>query len=122
MKFIVAALLLLGLQSGPSSVDAVVKRSSQYVDTYMKELGSIIGEEQYAQDALWEDRDTRGRKLKAVRGRRMISDFMTLPVGNQYVGARHVRQVDDITLDPQYRGFWRQAFDEKTAEGREQLL
>jgi hypothetical protein len=26
--------------------------------------------------------------------------------------------VDDVTLDPQYRGFWRQAFDDKTAEGR----
>jgi len=121
MKLLAAAFLLLGLQSTASSVDAVVKRASQYVDTYMKEFGSIIGEEHYGQAAIWEDRDLEGRKISANRTRRMVSDFMTIPVGKEYFGVRHVRQVDDITLDPQYRSFWREAFDETTSDGRDAL-
>src|SRR5262245_46287632 len=112
MKLLTAVFLFLGLQSTSSAVDPIVVRASRYVDGYMKELAAIIGEEQYVQEALWEDRQGRGRRrLKSHRGRRMVSDFLTVPVGGEYVGMRHVREVDDVPLDPQYRGFWREAFD-----------
>ena len=121
MGFLAVALLVLGFQSAPSPVDTVVKRASQYVDVYMRELGSIIGEEQYNQEALWQDEDMRSHKIRSQRARRTVSDFLALPVGAEYIGVRHVRQVDDVTLDPLYRGFWRESFDESTAEGRQQL-
>ena len=35
-------------------LDTVVKRASAYTDDYMKELGSVVGEEQYNQEAAWE--------------------------------------------------------------------
>lgn len=120
MKLYLAALLLLGLQGNPP-VETVVQRASRYVDTYMKDLGSIVGEEVYVQEATWGDLDLRRRPLRSQRARTMVSDFLALPVGDQYVGVRHVRKVDDVPLDPLYRSYWRESFDESTAEGRDGL-
>src|SRR5262249_36901927 len=55
------------------------------------------------------------------RERQLVSDFMTVPIGQTWVGIRHVREVDGIVLDPLYRGVWREAFDESTSAGRQQF-
>jgi len=116
MKLLAAALLFLAFQDGRSEIDTVMQRASAYVDGYLKELGTIIGEEQYNQGAQWADGGS-----KAHRERRLISDFMTVPIGDEWIGIRHVRKIDDITLDPMFRGVWREAFDEATSNGRQQL-
>jgi VWFA-related protein len=116
MKFLAAAFLLLTLQGEHNETDIVIHRASAYVDVYMKQLGTIIGEEQYNQEAQWTDARSRSH-----RERRLISDFLTVPVGKEWIGIRHVRKVDDIALDPLYRGVWREAFDESTSQGRQQL-
>jgi len=118
----VAALLVFSFQGAQSQLDVVVKRASRYVDTYMKQLGSITGEERYFQTAAWEDRDTRNRKITTSRTRQLVSDILTVPIGEEWIGIRHVRQIDDVTLDPMYRGFWRERFDESTPKGRADLL
>ena len=121
MRLLGVAVLLFMLQGARNQPDAVVKRASVYVDGYMKDLGSIVGEERYYQEARWEDRDMDRKRLRSRRGRQLVSDILTVPVGKEWIGIRHVREVDGITLDPQYRGFWRETFDESTADGREKL-
>src|SRR5262245_15559627 len=113
---VAAAVLLFSLQSTPSELDRVVKRASVYADQYMKDFGTIAGEERYFQTAAWEDINVRGRPLRSARQRSMVSDFLSLPVANTWIGFRHVREVDGVTLDPLHRPVLRDAFDETTAE------
>ncbi len=121
MRFVVYSLLLLTLQSSQTELDQVVTRASAYADAYLKRLGSITGEEHYLQEAAWEDLSTKGRPIRSHRQREMVSDFLTVPVGSTWIGIRHVREVDGITLDPLHRDVWREAFDESTSNGRQQL-
>jgi VWFA-related protein len=121
MRAVVVGLLLFSLQSRSTGIDRVVQRASVYANEYLQQLGSVVGEERYVQEAAWEDFDAKGRRIRSHRERQMVSDLLSIPVGETWIGFRHVRQVDGITLDPLYRGFVRGAFDEKTAEGRKQL-
>jgi VWFA-related protein len=52
----------------------------------------------------------------------MLSDFMLMPIGDTWIGFRHVREVDGVVLDPLYKGVARQEFDETIPKGRHQLL
>ena len=53
MRLLGVAVLLFMLQGARNQPDAVVKRASVYVDGYMKDLGSIVGEERYYHEARW---------------------------------------------------------------------
>jgi VWFA-related protein len=114
-------LMLFSFQASQSGPDSVIQRASVYAQNYLEQMGSVIGEERYLQEAGWEDFNSKGRKLRSHRERQMVSDFLTVPVGNGWVGFRHVREVDGVTLDPLYKGVIRESFNESTAAGREQL-
>jgi hypothetical protein len=64
----------------------VLERAQKYVAAYEAQLGTLIGEEDYVQDAEW----------KGVRSleRRMSSDFLLTRIGPAWVGARNVLRVD----------------------------
>src|SRR5215471_18997710 len=121
MSALVIVLMLSSFQSRQNRADAVMLRASDYARKYLAQMGSIIGEEHYLQEAVWEDEDAQRRILRSHRRRQMVSDFLTVPIGDSWVGLRHVREVDGITLDPLYKGVIREAFDETTDEGRQQL-
>jgi VWFA-related protein len=121
MRFLLPILFLLAMPSSQTELDEVIQRSSAYADAYVEQLGSLTGEERYLQEAAWEDISTKGRIIRSHRQRQMTSDFLTVPVGSTWIGMRHVREVDGMTLDPLHRGLWREAYDESTANGRQQL-
>src|SRR5262249_16978376 len=118
MGALIVGLLLFSFQSRQTATDQVVKRASIYANEYLQQLRSVVGEERYLQEAGWETFAGNGRN---ERERRMVSDFLSVPVGQTWIGFRHVREVDGITLDPLYRGVVREAFDETTEDGRRQL-
>src|SRR5215467_3211673 len=121
MRALIVGLLLFAFQSRQTQIDQIVKRASVYANEYLQQLGSVVGEERYVQEAAWQDFERNNRKIRSHREREMVSDFLSVPVGETWIGFRHVREVDGITLDPLYRGVEREAFDEKTSEGRRQL-
>jgi VWFA-related protein len=121
MRTTIITLLILTVQSSGTDVESLMKRASVYANEYMQQLGSIVGQESYVQEARWEDLDNHDRTLHAHRERTMVSDFLSLPIGQTWIGFRHVRQVDGIAVDPLYKDVVRQVFDETTSEGRQQL-
>ena len=86
----VAALLVLfvlgGVAAGQGQVDSssldlatVLERAGRYVADYEGQLGTVIGEEEYVQNAAWLGGNTPPTVVKRER-RRLASDFLLLQV------------------------------------------
>ena len=105
----VAALLVLfvlggvaaGQESGDSNaidLDTVLERAGRYVADYEGQLGTVIGEEEYVQNAAWLGGNTPPTVVKRER-RRLASDFLLLQVRARWYGVRNVLRVDGVPVE-----------------------
>jgi VWFA-related protein len=118
-------LLAIALLSAPlvpgseaqGGLDVVIRRVSRYVDFYLKDLGGIIGEESLVRKT---QVGSPGHDVK--RERRLVSDFRTTPVGDDWLGMRRVREIDGVRIDPMFQGRLGEPFDLLTPAGRAQRI
>ena len=105
----VAALLVLfvlgGVAAGQGQVDSssldlatVLERAGRYVADYEGQLGTVIGEEEYVQNAAWLGGNTPPTVVKRER-RRLASDFLLLQVRARWYGVRNVLRVDGVPVE-----------------------
>jgi hypothetical protein len=73
-----------------ADLKTVLERAQSYVAAYEEQLGSVIGEEDYKQTAVW---DQRGRGTRIQR-RNMSSDFLLTRIGKEWFGVRNVLVVN----------------------------
>lgn len=103
MKTIAGTLVVLGAAAVAAGaargqddrdLETVLDRAAAYVDAYEDELGMIVGEEEYVQNATWMSRAARPPVVVDRERRRMSSDFLLLPVRDRWYGVRSVLRVD----------------------------
>ena len=82
----------------PVDLGMVLERAETYVSEYEQQLGMIIGEENYVQNATWM---TRGfpNSVAQRQQRRLRSDFLLLPILEQWYGVRNVLRVDGLPVE-----------------------
>ncbi len=104
---------------------AVIRRATEYVGKYEANLGNLIGTENYVQSATWQslsesnDSYTRQGPIQpsvsstAVKkiDRRMLSDFLLIQVGPQWVPLREVNELNGAKV----RNELQSPFDESPA-------
>jgi hypothetical protein len=131
--------MIVAMQSKDTpTLEQVIQRTVTYVDTYTKALGNVVGEERYVQKAIYLGASTRrperaldasaavgttsitieNRYVEATRQRHTVADFRTTSVGEEWVGIRHVREVDGLLVDPSFSGRLGETFDLSSPEGR----
>ncbi|MBI4471871.1 MAG: hypothetical protein HY646_04325 [Acidobacteria bacterium] len=94
-------------------LEEVISRAVEYAKAYEAQLGSLIGEEEYVQNAAW--RSPAGRNLIARRQqRRLSSDFLILQVGPEWIGVRNVNRADGTSVKKKVEDF-QQVFDDSSA-------
>jgi hypothetical protein len=91
-------LICCGLAAGARAqvapnLKAVMERAQDYIAAYEEQLGTLIGEEEYNQTAIWDASRPGGLRVGSRR-RRLISDFLLVRVGETWFGARNVQRVD----------------------------
>jgi hypothetical protein len=107
IAFLFAAISLawiIGVQASGEedpSLKVILERAGKYVAAYEEQLGAIIGEEDYVQDAEWTKRPIGSRTAH----RHMNSDFLLVRVGSTWVGVRDVKQVDQQGVSNQPADF-----------------
>lgn len=96
---------LVGIASGQEGgdsnrldLDTVMARATGYVSDYEEQLGTLIGEEEYVQDAAWLG-PTFPRTIVARDRRRLSSDFLLLQVRERWYGVRNVLRVDGVPVE-----------------------
>ncbi len=82
-----------------TELDTILDRAASYVDAYEEELGMIVGEEEYVQNATWMSRSARPPVVVGRERRRLQSDFLLLPVEDRWYGVRSVLRVDGNPVD-----------------------
>ena len=86
----------------PISLDQVLSHASEYVIAYEAQLETIIGEEEYLQQAEWRTQRSigLGTTWKVDKERRLLSsDFLLMPIEGRWYGVRNVRQVDGLPVE-----------------------
>ena len=74
---------------------SALQRATEYVTQYEAELGNLIGNEEYVQNAAWLAPTGRGNPMVAKRlQRRVSSDFLIIQVGPEWAALRKANRVD----------------------------
>jgi chromate transporter len=71
----------------------VLERAQSYLTAFEEQLGTLIGEEDYRQTAIWDGRKPGGFRV-GEQQRRLTSDFLVTRVGEHWFGVRNVLMVD----------------------------
>jgi hypothetical protein len=72
-----------------------LERAQSYVAVYAGQLGAIIGEEGYVQNAEWRTPRALDRGQRVARAqRRLSSEFLLVRIEGSWFGARNVHRVD----------------------------
>src|SRR5215813_11214849 len=79
------------MQTAPD-ISVVIERTSAYVTNYLRELGSVVGNEISIRKVQQMD--------KSTRERRFVADFRTTFAGDHWIGLRQFRLVDGVEVDP----------------------
>ena len=106
MRRLGCVILFLTCCVGAQHIDAqavpdlktVLDRTRSYVSAYEEQLGTLIGEEDYKQTAVW-DNARPGSLRVGTMHRRLSSDFLLTRVGNEWFGVRNVREIDQKRID-----------------------
>ncbi len=89
-------------------LESVTALASRYVADYEQQLGALIAEEDYVQDAEWV-RPTLGRRGSSSyiekKERHLRSDFLILRAGGLWVGFRNVLEVDGVEVEARGEDF-----------------
>jgi hypothetical protein len=80
-----------------SELDVVLENAQTYVAEYEESLGMVIGEEEYVQNATWMV-GRFPRRVGSTERRRLKSDFLLLPILDEWYGVRNVLSVDGIAV------------------------
>jgi len=85
-------------ESQPVALGTVLERAVTYVSEYEELLGMIIGEEEYVQNATWMRAGPPSRVTRRQQ-RRLRSDFLLLPILEEWYGVRNVLRVDGLRVE-----------------------
>src|SRR5688572_15384584 len=94
--FLMILLVLPALsRQNSSELDGVLQRAIEYVAQYEEQLGNLIGNEEYVQNAAWLITGGRGYpQVGKKMQRRTSSDFLIIQVGSEWAAIRKVNRVD----------------------------
>jgi len=80
-------------------LDTVLSHAIHYVADYEAQLGNLIGEEDYIQNAAWAGASGRySGATSQKKQRRLESDFLILQVGKEWIGVRNVNKLDGFSV------------------------
>ena len=120
-----SVLTIIGAIPGHAQdVETVTARASRYVFDYEEQLGSIIAEEQYTQDARWlrPALGRRGSPRIEEPARELRSDYLILRAGGLWLGFRNVLEVDGQEVADnrkEFEQFFRETSELTTAQLRD---
>jgi len=101
---------------------SVLQRATEYVTQYEAELGNLIGNEEYVQNAAWLAPTGRGNPMVAKRlQRRVSSDFLIIQVGPEWAALRKANRVDGSKVKETEPAF-EDAFDNSPEANQKRLL
>jgi hypothetical protein len=98
---------------GEPGLKTVMERAQNYVESYEKQLGTLIGQEDYSQTAKWDDHTAvvNGIRRSGIRvgtqRRSMSSDFLLTRIDGQWFAVRNVLSVDRRRVDGKQPDFAR---------------
>ena len=101
---------------------SALQRATEYVTQYEAELGNLIGNEEYVQNAAWLAPTGRGNPMVAKRlQRRVSSDFLIIQVGPEWAALRKANRVDGSKVKETEPAF-EDAFDNSPEANQKRLL
>ena len=101
---------------------SALQRATEYVTQYEAELGNLIGNEEYVQNAAWLAPTGRGNPMVAKRlQRRVSSDFLIIQVGPEWAALRKANRVDGSKVKETEPAF-EDAFDNSSEANQKRLL
>ena len=101
---------------------SALQRATEYVTQYEAELGNLIGNEEYVQNAAWLAPTGRGNPMVAKRlQRRVSSDFLIIQVGPEWAALRKANRVDGSKVKETEPAF-EDAFDNSPEANHKRLL
>ena len=101
---------------------SALQRATEYVTQYEAELGNLIGNEEYVQNAAWLEPTGRGNPMVAKRlQRRVSSDFLIIQVGPEWAALRKANRVDGSKVKETEPAF-EDAFDNSSEANQKRLL
>lgn len=108
--------LAIGVPATAQDLESVTKAASEYVTDYEQDLGALIAEEDYSQDAEWvrPSRTVAGSTYIDKQERHLLSDFLILRAGGLWVGFRNVLEVDGVGVeerDEEFERFFRESVE-----------
>src|SRR3989442_4274976 len=122
---VLAALVAVVASSQPQSsheLISVLQRATEYVTQYEAELGNLIGNEEYVQNAAWLAPTGRGNRMVAKRlQRRVSSDFLIIQVGPEWAAFRKANRVDGSKVKETEPAF-EDAFENSPEANQKRLL
>lgn len=121
--FLVILLVLPALsRQNSSELDSVVQRAMDYVAQYEEQLGNLIGNEEYIQNAAWLNTGGRGYAQVGKRmQRRTSSDFLIIQMGSEWAALRKVNRVDGFK-EKETEPDFEDAFDNSPQANAKRLL
>lgn len=121
--FVVLLFTLPGLsRQNSTELDAVLQRAINYVAQYEEQLGNLIGNEEYVQNARWLTVNGRGFPQVGKREqRRTSSDFLIIQVGPEWQALRKINRVDGFRQKETEPAF-EEAFDNSPRANAKRLL
>jgi hypothetical protein len=96
---------------GKSDLKVVLERARVYVEQYEEQLGTLIGQEDYVQTAVWTSAGQPPEITGPIRGggrreqRRLSSDFLLIRVGSTWLGVRNVLNLDGYPVKQEEEEF-----------------
>ena len=115
-----AVVASLQQQSLPD-LTAVLQRATEYVTRYEEQLGNLIGNEEYVQNAVWLESTRYGPRVGKTLRRRVSSDFLIVQVGSEWNAVRKVNRVDGAKVKEAEPAF-EDVFDNSPAANLTRLL
>ena len=103
---------------------SALQRATEYVTQYEAELGNLIGNEEYVQNAAWLAPTGRGNPMVAKRlQRRVSSDFLIIQVGPEWAALRKANRVDGSKVkETETEPAFKDAFDNSPEANQKRLL
>ena len=103
---------------------SALQRATEYVTQYEAELGNLIGNEEYVQNAAWLAPTGRGNPMVAKRlQRRVSSDFLIIQVGPEWAALRKANRVDGSKVkETETEPAFEDAFDNSPEANQKRLL
>ena len=101
---------------------SALQRATEYVAQYEADLGNLIGNEEYVQNAAWLAPAGRGNPMVAKRlQRRVSSDFLIIQVGPEWAALRKVNRIDGVKVNETEPAL-EDAFDNSPEANQKRLL